>query len=56
VGFVNSDYANDKVIQRSTDRHIFFIRGGLVSWSTKRQKILAMLTMEAEYVAVSRAV
>ena len=56
VSFVNSDYANDKVIQRSTNRHVFFIGGGPVLWSTKRQKVVAMLTIEAEYVAVSRAV
>jgi len=56
VGFVNSDYANDKVIQRSTDRYIFFVGEEPVLWSTKRQKIVAMLTMEAEYVTVSRAI
>ena len=56
VGFVNSNYANDKNTQRSTNGHIFFVRGGPVSWSTKRQEMVAMSMTETEYVAVSRAV
>jgi len=56
VGFVNSDHANDKDTQRSTNGHIFFVGGGPVSWSTKRQEMVAMSITEAEYVAVSRAV
>lgn len=56
VGFVNSNYANDKNTQRSTNGHIFFVREGPVSWSTKRQEMVTMSMTEAEYVAVSRAV
>ena len=56
VGFVNSDHANDKDTQRSTNGHIFFVGGGPVSWSTKRQEMVAMSMTEAEYVAVLRAV
>ena len=30
VDFVNSDYANNKIIQRPTNRYIFFVGGELV--------------------------
>ena len=43
------------------DRHAisgyaFLIHGGAVSWSAKRQEIIALSTMEAEYVAITHAV
>jgi len=42
------------------DRHAisgyaFMIHGGAVSWSAKRQEIIALLTTEAEYVAITHA-
>jgi len=42
------------------DRHAisgyaFMIHGGAVSWSTKRQEIIALSTTEAEYVAITHA-
>ncbi|KAJ3564398.1 hypothetical protein NP233_g8320 [Leucocoprinus birnbaumii] len=56
VGFVDSDFANDRDTRQSTDGHIFFARGGPVSWSTKRQETVATSTTEVEYMAVSRTV
>jgi len=40
----------------SMDEHIFYIGGRLVSWSTKRQKMVATLMIEAEYIAIFQAV
>ena len=42
------------------DRHAisgyaFLIHGGAVSWSAKRQEIIALSTTEAEYVAITHA-
>ena len=31
IGFVNSDYANECDTRQLTDKHVFYIRGGLVS-------------------------
>ncbi|KAJ3552017.1 hypothetical protein NP233_g12969 [Leucocoprinus birnbaumii] len=56
VGFVDSDFVNDRDTRRSTDGHVFFAGGGPVSWSTKRQETVATSTTEAEYMAVSQAV
>ena len=43
------------------DRHTisgyaFLIHGGAVSWSAKRQEIIALSTTEAEYIAITHAV
>jgi len=34
---------------------MFFVGGGLVSWASKRQETVALLTVEAEYMAFTRA-
>ncbi|KAJ3570235.1 hypothetical protein NP233_g4536 [Leucocoprinus birnbaumii] len=53
IGFVDSDFANDRDTRRSTDGHVFFVGGGPVLWSTKHQETVATSTTEAEYMAVS---
>ena len=35
--------------------NIFLITGGPISWYSKKQAIVALLTSEAEYVALSTA-
>ncbi len=40
---------------RSTGAYIFMMAGGAVCWSSKRQETVALSTMEAEYMATSRA-
>ncbi|KAF7762621.1 hypothetical protein Agabi119p4_9214 [Agaricus bisporus var. burnettii] len=54
-GYVNADYAGDTNTRRSTEGHIFFVAGGPVSWASKRQETVALLTVEAEYMALIRA-
>lgn len=55
-GFVDADYAGDTDLRRSTEGHVFFVAGGPVSWASKRQDTMALSTVEAEYMAFSRAV
>ena len=52
--FVDSDYGGCKDTQRSTSGHVFMMAGGAVAWSSKRQATVALSTVEAEYVAMSR--
>lgn len=54
-GYVDSDYAGDVDARRSTEGHIFFVGGGPVSWTSKRQETVALSTVEAEYMAFTRA-
>lgn len=54
-GYVDADYAGDINNSRSTEGHIFFMAGGPVSWASKRQETVALSTVEAEYMAFTRA-
>jgi hypothetical protein len=51
LSYSNSDYAGCKVDQKSTIRTCKFLCRSLVSWSSKKQNLVALSTTEAEYVA-----
>lgn len=54
-GYVDADWAGDVDNLRSTEGHIFFMAGGPVSWMSKCQETVALSTVEAEYMAFTRA-
>jgi len=54
--FVDSDWAGDVSDRKSCSGFITILAGGPVSWSSKKQKTVALSTMEAEYMAISEAV
>ena len=54
-GYVDSDMAGDIDGRRSTTGYVFTIGGTTVSWISKLQKVVALSTMEAEYVAATEA-
>ena len=54
IAYVDADYGGCKDTWRSTSGYIFTMAGGLVTWSSKRQATVALSTVEAEYVAMSR--
>ena len=56
VGYSDADWAGDLSDRKSTSGYIFMFSGGPVSWSSKKQKCVALSTAEAEYVALSAAV
>ena len=45
----------DKDSKRSTTGYVFTIGGTTVSWILKLQKVVALSTIEAEYVATTEA-
>ena len=53
--YVDSDFADCKNTCHSTKGNIFIIAEGPVSWESKRQKTVALSTVEAEYMGFSRA-
>ncbi|KAF7372191.1 Reverse transcriptase Ty1/copia-type domain-containing protein [Mycena venus] len=55
VGWADSNYAADLATRCSTSGEIFMMSGGPVSWSSKRQAMVALSTVEAEYVALTRS-
>ena len=54
TAFVDADYGGCKDTRRSTSGYVFTMAGGTVTWSSKRQATVALSTVEAEYVAMSR--
>ena len=54
TAFVDADYGGCRDTRQSTSGYVFMMAGGAVTWSSKRQTTVALSTVEAEYVAMSR--
>jgi hypothetical protein len=54
-GYVDSNVEGDKDSRRSITGYVFTIGGTIVSWISKLQKVVALSTTEAEYVAATEA-
>lgn len=50
-----ADWASDPDDRKSCSGNVHILAGGPISWSSKKQKSVALSTMEAEYVALSEA-
>lgn len=53
TGYCDADWANDCDDRRSTTGYCFVRQNGAISWSSKRQKTIALSTTEAEYMSLS---
>lgn len=51
-----ADYAGDKATRRSTSGFAFLLGNGIISWSSERQKSVALSTTESEYIAASHGI
>jgi hypothetical protein len=56
IGYVDADLAGDKVTRKSMSGYIFLVNGSPVSWSSKRQSMVALSSTESEYISLSRGV
>ncbi len=54
-GYCDADWAGNQDDRHSTTGYSFSLGTGSVSWSSKRQKTVALSTTEAEYMSVSAA-
>jgi hypothetical protein len=50
-GYSDADLGGDPETRRSTFGYAFRLSGGAISWSSRRQSIVTLSTMQAEYIA-----
>lgn len=55
TGFSDSDLAGDVIDRRSTGGMCFYLNGNLVSWASQKQRVIALSSCEAEYMAATTA-
>ena len=53
--YSDADWAGDRDTRKSTSAYAMFLGDGLVSWSSKRQPVVALSTTEAEYISAVHA-
>ncbi|XP_021974388.1 secreted RxLR effector protein 161-like [Helianthus annuus] len=53
MGYSDSDYAGNIDDSKSTSGYIFHLGSGPISWQSKKQKVVALSSTEAEYMALS---
>jgi hypothetical protein len=54
-GFVDANRAGDLDHKRYTSGYVFNLFGGEISWMRKRQVVVALSTIEVEYMATTHA-
>jgi hypothetical protein len=55
VGYIDSDLGGDLVGRRSTGGMSFYLNESLVSWSSYNEKMVALSSCEAEFMAAAEA-
>jgi hypothetical protein len=50
-GFIDSDWAGSADNRRSTSWICFILRFSMISWASRKQKFVALITIESEYIA-----
>ena len=53
LGYTDSDHGGDLVLRKSTTGMAFFLGNNLVTWTSQKQRVVALSTCEAEYVAAA---
>ena len=56
IGYADSDYGSNLIDRKSTMGYVFFFNRGPISWSSRKQQMVAMSIMEAEYMALSDSI
>ena len=53
LGYSDSDWAGSSIERKSTSGYCFSLRSGMVSWSSRKQTLVALSSIEVEYIASS---
>ena len=54
-GYVDADWGSNPNGRKSHSGYLFTVCGGVISWASKKQSVVALSSTEAEYVAASLA-
>jgi len=55
IGYSDSDLAGDVDDRKSTSGMVFFLDKNIITWTSQKQKVVALSSCEAEYMAASTA-
>jgi hypothetical protein len=55
VGYSDSDLAGDVDTRKSTTGVVFFLGGNVITWQSQKQRVVALSSCEAEYIAGATA-
>ncbi|XP_033229502.1 secreted RxLR effector protein 161-like [Belonocnema kinseyi] len=55
-GYTDADFAGCKDTRRSRSCFVFLLNGGPISWTSRRQNVVAVSTVESEYIALFHGV
>ena len=55
VGYTDSDWTGYIEARKSTSRYVFNLNNGNTSWSSKKQLVIVLSTIEVEYIAAAHA-
>ena len=53
IAYSDTDWAGDKNDRHSTSGYVFMLASGSISWSGRKQAVVALSAAEAEYIALS---
>ncbi|XP_016670018.1 uncharacterized mitochondrial protein AtMg00810-like [Gossypium hirsutum] len=53
VAYTDSDYVEDTKDRKSTSGYVFLLSSGAISWSSKKQPVVSLSTIEVEFVATT---
>ncbi|KAL0360592.1 UNVERIFIED_CONTAM: Retrovirus-related Pol polyprotein from transposon RE1 [Sesamum radiatum] len=55
-GYTDADWAGDQTTRKSTSGHFTFVEGNLVTWKSKKQKVVARSSAEAEFRGMAQGI
>jgi hypothetical protein len=53
--FSDSDHAGDVDDRKRTTGYAFFLNSGIITWTSQKQKVVALSSCEVEYIAAATA-
>jgi hypothetical protein len=55
LGYTDASHGSEDLGWKSMSGYVFLLAGGAISWSAKKQSLIALSTAESEYIAMTHA-